>query len=152
MFVDRTDRLRVQKSEPLAGEISLAGAKNSALRLLAASLLTADSVSLTRYPGPLSDAQIHVEMLEVLGKTIRRYGEQEICIEESQSLTYQLEWQGRSIRNTLLILGALTSRLGPGSVPLPGGCKLGDRKYDIHVMLLRALGAQVCMLRLQREG
>src|SRR5690606_27001227 len=45
--------------------------------------------------------------------------------------------------NTLLILGALTARFGEGKVPLPGGCKLGERKYDLHVMLLEQLGAEV---------
>jgi UDP-N-acetylglucosamine 1-carboxyvinyltransferase len=50
-----------------------------------------------------------------------------------------LEWDDRSIRNTLLILGALTTRTGEGVVPLPGGCKLGERKYDLHVMLLEDL-------------
>ncbi|RYE76856.1 MAG: UDP-N-acetylglucosamine 1-carboxyvinyltransferase, partial [Oxalobacteraceae bacterium] len=55
-------------------------------------------------------------------------------------------WDRRSIRNTLLMLGALTGRFGRGSVPLPGGCDIGEtgeRKYDLHVMLLERLGATV---------
>jgi UDP-N-acetylglucosamine 1-carboxyvinyltransferase len=54
-----------------------------------------------------------------------------------------LLWDERSIRNSLLILGSLTTRFGEGRVPLPGGCKLGDRKYDLHVMILEQMGAKV---------
>src|SRR5690606_15696866 len=55
----------------------------------------------------------------------------------------ELIWDKRSIRNTLLILGAVTAKYGHGKVPLPGGCKLGDRKFDLHIMLLQKLGARV---------
>lgn len=127
----------------LQGRISLAGAKNSALRLLAASLLTSEVVELRNYPAGLLDAQIHVDMLRALGKDAEVIGDDVIRISEHDALKSQLRWEGRSIRNTLLILGALTARLGAGSVPLPGGCKLGERKYDLHVMLLEKLGAKV---------
>lgn len=126
----------------IRGTITLAGAKNSALRLLAASLLTAERLTLTRYPAALLDAQVHVEMLEALGKTAQVMHDR-IEITEARLPDSELEWEGRSIRNTLLILGALTARLGAGRVPLPGGCKLGERKYDLHVMLLERLGARV---------
>src|SRR5690625_2278961 len=134
--------LRITKSR-LRGQVKLAGAKNSALRLLAASLLTSESVTLLNYPAPLLDAQIHVSMLEALGKSTRLIDDAEIKITENKSLQSVLLWEGRSIRNTLLILGALTARLGEGRVPLPGGCKLGERKYDLHIMLLERLGAKV---------
>ncbi len=126
----------------MEGEVCISGAKNSALRLLAASLLTNDDVILKNYPASLLDAQVHVEMLECLGKQCFENAD-EIVISECGGLVKSLNYQGRSIRNTLLILGALTTRLGYGAVPLPGGCKLGDRKYDLHVMLLERLGARV---------
>lgn len=136
-------RLVIAKSR-LEGRVSLAGAKNSALRLLAASLLTGQTVTLGNYPSQLLDAQVHVEMLRALGKAVSLPSEDEIVISEGEgSLRTALAWEGRSLRNTLLILGALTARLGAGSVPLPGGCKLGDRKYDLHVMVLERLGARV---------
>lgn len=126
----------------LSGTVELAGAKNSALRLLAASLLTGERIALHNYPAALLDAQVHVDMLELLGKSCvvscRR-----ILIDEPGSLSGRLDWQGRSIRNTLLILGALTARCGAARVPLPGGCKLGARKYDLHIALLERLGARV---------
>jgi len=52
-------------------------------------------------------------------------------------------WDGPSIRNTLLILGAILSRTGYARIPIPGGCSLGDRKYDLHVMILEAMGATI---------
>lgn len=127
----------------LEGRVSLAGAKNSALRLLAATLLTDETVTLHNYPSQLLDARVHVEMLLALGKNAELLANDVIQITETTLPRSQLQWQGRSIRNTLLILGALTARLGAGSVPLPGGCKLGERKYDLHVMLLEKLGARV---------
>lgn len=128
----------------LEGAVRLDGAKNSALRLLAASLLTAESVELTNYPAPLLDAQVHIGMLEALGKSTEMLGSRHVRITESQGVPRsELVWDGRSIRNTLLILGALAARTGAGSVPLPGGCRLGERKYDIHVHVLESLGARV---------
>lgn len=127
----------------LVGEVRVSGAKNSALRLLAASLLTSEPVCLTNYPSTLLDTRIHVEMLEVLGKRCRLTHANQLDITEDTPPQSELVWEKRSIRNTLLILGALTARTGKGKVPLPGGCKLGERKYDIHIMVLESLGARV---------
>jgi UDP-N-acetylglucosamine 1-carboxyvinyltransferase len=132
---------RVEASR-LSGKVRVSGAKNSALRLLAASLLTSETVHLTNYPESLLDAQVHVEMLEALGKRCQVASGQ-VEINENAPPPSRLEYSGRSIRNTLLILGALTARMGVGSVPLPGGCKLGDRKYDLHIQVLEGLGARV---------
>ena len=134
--------LKVSKSQ-LEGEVVLAGAKNSALRLLAASILSKEDIVLENYPSQLLDAQVHVGMLHALGKDTVLLSESNIVIKENKKLMTSLVWEGRSIRNTLLILGALTSRFGEGRVPLPGGCKLGERKYDLHVMLLETLGAKI---------
>jgi UDP-N-acetylglucosamine 1-carboxyvinyltransferase len=127
----------------LTGRVQIAGAKNSALRLLAASLLTRERLRLKNFPVELLDAQIHIEMLRTLGKTCHLTGPETLEICESSPLLSRLDWQGRSIRNTLLILGALVAREGAGAVPLPGGCKLGERKYDLHELVLRTLGAEV---------
>ena len=134
--------LKVRRSR-LMGEVQLDGAKNSALRLLAASLLTAGPVTLTNYPSGRLDAIVHEDMLRALGKTVVPAGPRALRITETAPPASRLVWQGRSIRNTLLILGALVARTGAGAVPLPGGCRLGERKYDLHVMLLEALGARV---------
>ncbi|ESA38754.1 udp-n-acetylglucosamine 1-carboxyvinyltransferase [Leptolyngbya sp. Heron Island J] len=136
------EKLTVYPSS-LNGQVRISGAKNSALRLLAASLLTSGTIRLQNYPSTLLDAVLHVRMLEALGKKCRLLDKNTIDISEEQVPSSELVWSERSIRNTLLILGALVARTGKGKVPLPGGCKLGNRKYDLHIMLLKALGADV---------
>jgi UDP-N-acetylglucosamine 1-carboxyvinyltransferase len=133
---------KVQRSK-LEGRVKLSGAKNSVLRLLAASLLSSGNIKIRNYPSGLLDAQVHVRMLDKLGKFCELIDEETLKISEGKKLASVLEWDDRSIRNTLLILGALTTRTGEGAVPLPGGCKLGERKFDLHVMLLEELGAEV---------
>ena len=94
----------------------------------------------------LRDAEVHRRMLERLGKrctvTAGAGGGDTLLIEEVSAPPGELLWEGRSIRNTLLIMGALCARTGHGAVPMPGGCDLGNRKYDLHVMLLERLGAK----------
>lgn len=136
------DIIRVKKSK-LEGQVKISGAKNSSLRLLAASILTDETLHLTNFPNGLLDVQVHIEMLEVLGKNCSMKDDNLYISETDSKTTTTLNWDERSIRNTLLILGALTTRFGEGKVPLPGGCKLGERKYDLHVMLLERLGANV---------
>ena len=135
-------KIIVSQSSALNGTVRLAGAKNSALRLLAASLLTSETIKLIEYPANLLDAQVHVDMLRYLGKEIV-VDTDTVGIHEKGSLICTLDWDGRSIRNNLLILGSLVSRFGAGQVPLTGGCNLGDRRYDLHVLLLERLGAKV---------
>jgi len=130
------------KRGTLNGVVKVSGAKNSALRLLAASILTDEVVEINNFPNGLLDVQVHLDMLKVLGKSYETF-EDNVFIKEEKSNVTILDWEERSIRNTLLILGALTTRFGEGRVPLPGGCKLGERKYDLHVMLLERLGAKV---------
>lgn len=134
-------RYTVRRST-LEGRVRVSGAKNSVLRLMAASLLSAEPITLRNYPARLRDAEIHRQMLERLGKSCAVDGDT-LTITEAKAPAPALEWEGRSIRNTLLILGALTARSGAGAVPMPGGCNLGNRKYDIHVDVLEALGARV---------
>lgn len=132
----------VSKSK-LLGKVKVAGAKNSALALLPATLLTDDEVVLKNFPAELLDAQVQLEMLSALGKKITMDGDSTITIRKGGFSNTDLLWEGRSIRNTLLILGALTAKYGSAKVPLPGGCKLGERKFDIHINVLEALGASV---------
>lgn len=134
--------LKVNKSS-LSGTIYLSGAKNSALKLLTASILSKGKIVIANYPSLLLDTKIHVGMLEKLGKECILMSKEKIVIEEGKPISSILNWEKRSIRNTLLILGALLTRTGSGSVPLPGGCKLGDRSFDLHVMLLEKLGAKI---------
>lgn len=137
-----TDQILKIRKTKLSGNVKLSGAKNSALKLLTVSLLTDGNVELYNFPNGLLDIKVHLDMLRVLGKDYNSDGDY-VRINELKSGTTLLDWDERSIRNTLLILGSLTTRYGEGKVPLPGGCKLGDRKYDLHVMILEKLGAKV---------
>ena len=101
----------------LIGKVELSGAKNSALRLLAASLLTNEPVQINNFPSGLLDIQIHLKMLNVLGKQYSVEKNTITIAKERGALNTTLEWHERSIRNTLLILGALTTRFGEGRVP-----------------------------------
>jgi UDP-N-acetylglucosamine 1-carboxyvinyltransferase len=133
-------KVKVQKSV-LRGEVTISGAKNSSLRLLAATILTDKNIELNNVPNGISDFKVHLEMLEVLGKTIETVGSTAFI--KNSVNTGTLNWDKRSIRNTLLILGALLTKTGYGKVPLPGGCKLGDRKFDLHIMAMEKMGAKV---------
>ena len=135
------EAIKVEKSK-LEGIVNLSGAKNSVLKLLTATILTSEKIIINNFPVGLSDARIHIEMLELLGKTCSIKGSV-VTIEQSTKCISELKWENRSIRNTLLILGALVTKTGFGMVPLPGGCKLGDRNYDLHELVLRKLGARV---------
>lgn len=134
------------KPAVLKGTVKVSGAKNSVLRLMAATLLTKEKLVIQNYPATLLDAIVHKDMLNVLGKKCV-VEEGALVVTEDKGLQNTLNWEGRSIRNTLLILGGLVSRTGFGAVPLPGGCSIGggggDRAYDLHVYLLEKLGARV---------
>lgn len=132
--------IRIRKAS-LNGKVKVSGAKNCGLKLLTASVLTDEIVEIYNSPNGLLDMQVHIKMLRQMGKN---------CIEEDSYLKIseneintELLWDERSIRNSLLILGTLTTRFGKGKVPLPGGCKLGDRRFDIHVRILEKMGARV---------
>ena len=79
--------------------------------------------------------QVHIAMLEKLGKE-SEVKDGYLKITEKRLLNTSLYWYERSIRNTLLMMGALTTRFGKSKVPMPGGCKLGERKYDLHIKIL----------------
>jgi UDP-N-acetylglucosamine 1-carboxyvinyltransferase len=136
-----SESVRVKKSR-LQGKVALSGAKNSALRLLAASLLTDEEIFIDNFPLGITDAQIQIEMLKRLGKVCVT-GHDCLTISSDGPVPDALVWEGRSIRNTLLIFGALLARCGRAQAPLPGGCAIGNRKYDIHQMLLEKLGARI---------
>jgi UDP-N-acetylglucosamine 1-carboxyvinyltransferase len=139
--MDGADEIKVQTSK-LIGKVEISGAKNSSLLLLAASILTDEKIELFRAPNNLLDIKTNIKMLSKIGKECIQ-DDGYLRIEENGCIRNELLWTERSIRNTLLILGAFTSRFGEGKVPLPGGCKLGDRKYNLHIMLLEQLGAKV---------
>ena len=125
----------------LYGDVKISGAKNAALKLQTATILNDARVTLKNYPSKMLDIKVQEEMLSVLGKHV--IVESDSAYFSGKITNNELIWDKRSIRNTLLILGCLLTKTGYGKVPLPGGCKLGERKYDIHVNLMKAFGAKV---------
>lgn len=124
----------------LHGKIRLNGAKNAALPILAGTTLTDEMVVLHNVPIELNDVQVMLKILAALGKQIEI---QPDMVRISGPLTTHVvpHELGAKIRYSLLFLGALLNRLGQTSVPNPGGCNIGDRKFDLHLAGLEQLGA-----------
>ena len=135
-------RLEVSGGHRLEGELRVSGAKNSALVLMAACLLSRDTLRLRNVP-PLTDIAAMGEILAALGVQVTRTGDT-IDLEGERisrvSPPYELV---NSLRASFFCIGPLLARMGTAQVPLPGGCQIGSRPVVEHVKGLKALGAQV---------
>ena len=135
-------QLEIRGGKKLEGEVRVSGAKNSALVLMAASLLTENSLRLRNMPA-LSDIGGMADILAALGVQIER-GSDWVELQANHlshiSPPYELV---NSLRASFFCIGPLLARLGVARVPLPGGCKIGARPVVEHVKGLKALGAQV---------
>lgn len=135
-------KLEVIGGGRLAGEIRVSGAKNSALVLMAACLLTNDSLNLRNVP-PLTDITSMGEILAALGVRVTRSGEViELTADHITRAAPPYELVN-SLRASFFCIGPLLARMGMAQVPLPGGCQIGTRPVVEHVKGLKALGAQV---------
>ncbi|MFN7228483.1 MAG: UDP-N-acetylglucosamine 1-carboxyvinyltransferase [Synechococcaceae cyanobacterium] len=135
-------RLEVSGGHRLSGEIRVSGAKNSALVLMAACLLTRDPLRLRNVP-PLTDITAMGEILAALGVGVTRSADSvELNGDQinKSAPPYELV---NSLRASFFCIGPLLARLGVAQVPLPGGCQIGSRPVVEHVRGLKALGAQV---------
>jgi UDP-N-acetylglucosamine 1-carboxyvinyltransferase len=135
-------RLEVSGGRRLEGELRVSGAKNSALVLMAACLLTRDPLRLRNVP-PLTDIAAMGEILAALGVRVTRSGDAVDL--DGDHITqaappYELV---NSLRASFFCIGPLLARMGMAQVPLPGGCQIGTRPVVEHVKGLKALGAQV---------
>ena len=136
------DKFRIQGGVPLAGEIAISGAKNSALPALAACLLTAEPVVLNRIP-PVRDIHTMEKLLEHAGARVTVNGER-VTVEagaiENAEAPYDLV---KTMRASSLVLGPLVARCGRARVSVPGGCAIGARPINLHVAGLEKLGAVI---------
>jgi UDP-N-acetylglucosamine 1-carboxyvinyltransferase len=136
------DKFSIQGGVPLEGKIAISGAKNSALPVLAASLLTADRVVLERIPAVRDIATMERLLKHAGAQLTRRNGQ--ITIEagsiERPEAPYDLV---KTMRASSLVLGPLVARCGRARVSLPGGCAIGARPINLHVAALERLGARV---------
>lgn len=137
------DKIVVTGGKPLNGEILVSGAKNAALKLMCAALLTDDAVYFENAPNALRDIQSQTDLMEYLGCQVRREGTL-MAINaggiHTQTAPYDLV---RKMRTSILVLGPLLSRFGEAKVSLPGGCAIGTRPVDLHLKGLEDMGATI---------
>jgi len=137
-----SERFYVEGGKRLQGEIEISGAKNAALKFVAAALLAAGKTVLHRVPR-IRDIHTMIALLDELGvRTSFSGGTLEIDASTVDSYTAPYELV-RQMRASLVVLGPLTARFGEAEVSAPGGCNLGLRKFNFHVDGLRALGADI---------
>ncbi|MFT6075172.1 MAG: UDP-N-acetylglucosamine 1-carboxyvinyltransferase, partial [Yoonia sp.] len=138
------DSIVVKGGRPLQGQISIAGAKNAALALMPATLLSEEPLTLTNAPR-LSDIKTMTALLQSLGVEVTSMQDGKVQVLSSHDMTsttadYEIV---RKMRASNLVLGPLLARHHQAIVSLPGGCAIGARPMDIHVTALEAMGAQI---------
>ncbi|MEP6821430.1 MAG: UDP-N-acetylglucosamine 1-carboxyvinyltransferase [Chthoniobacterales bacterium] len=135
------DKILVHGGHPLSGSIRVSGSKNSALPILAATLLTKEPCVLHRVPD-LSDTNYMLQILMYLGADVERAsGTVTVRAEKVESVApYDVV---RKMRASVCVLGPLLARCREATVSLPGGCVIGDRPIDLHLKGFEALGAAV---------
>ena len=129
----------------LSGEVTIQGAKNSVLPILAATLLTADTVVLRRCPR-LKDVEASIRILEALGCTARWQGDALVVDTAGMNGCAIPDALMREMRSSVIFLGAILARCGQAALSSPGGCELGPRPIDLHLTGLRALGERCAQL------
>lgn len=132
---------------PLVGEVTIGGAKNAALGILAASIMTDDDVVIDNLPD-VKDINIMLEAIEEIGASVERIDRHTVKINGSgiQEVSVDDEYI-RKIRASYYFIGAMLGKYKSAQVPLPGGCNIGSRPIDQHIKGFRALGAEVTIER-----
>ena len=140
------DKLRMVGGTPLKGEVKIAGAKNAALPILCACLLTDQPVVLRNVPD-LQDVRTMLKLLQEIGVTVsfpdvtdRSHIVLNAAVIKSSEATYEMV---KTMRASILVLGPLLARMHSAKVSLPGGCAIGARPVDQHIKGLKAMGASI---------
>ncbi|CAH1203379.1 UDP-N-acetylglucosamine 1-carboxyvinyltransferase [Candidatus Nitrotoga sp. BS] len=135
-------KLVIQGGSPLRGEVHISGAKNAALPIMCASLLTSDVLQLSNMPD-LHDIATMRKLLEQMGVTAAVQGD-EMALHGEHVDTLEAPYDMvKTMRAAVLVLGPLVARFGEARVSMPGGCAIGSRPVDIHIKGLQAMGAQI---------
>jgi UDP-N-acetylglucosamine 1-carboxyvinyltransferase len=135
-------KLAIQGGTPLRGEVRISGAKNAALPILCAGLLTGDQLQLGNVPD-LNDVATMRKLLQQLGVKIEVDGGQVVLSAahiDKLEAPYDMV---KTMRAAILVLGPLVARFGEARVSLPGGCAIGSRPVDLHIKGLQAMGAEI---------
>ena len=139
-----TEKYYIKGGTPLKGEVSIGGAKNSVLKLMAAALLAKGETKIYNVPD-LTDVEIMLSVIAQLG-AVTHYDKKEksVTIDATNltSITAKYELVSK-MRASFIVLGALVSRCREAIVAMPGGCAIGERRVDFHIRGLEALGAKI---------
>ena len=136
------EAIRVEGGHPITGEVTVEGAKNSALKLMAATIMAPGVNTLTNVPN-IADVHVMGKVLKRLGASITVPDEHTLVIDTSAVDKWETPYQlVAQMRASTAVLGPLLSRFGKAIVAMPGGCNIGARKIDMHILGLEALGVK----------
>jgi UDP-N-acetylglucosamine 1-carboxyvinyltransferase len=136
------DVIKVEGGHPITGEVRVEGAKNSALKLMAATIMAPGVNTLTNVPN-ISDVHVMGKVLKRLGATIEVADEHTLIIDTTNVSKWEAPYDlVVKMRASTAVLGPLLSRFGKAIIAMPGGCNLGARKIDMHILGLEALGVK----------
>ncbi|MDO4538494.1 MAG: UDP-N-acetylglucosamine 1-carboxyvinyltransferase, partial [Coriobacteriales bacterium] len=134
--------IRVEGGYPVTGTVTVEGAKNSALKLMAATILAPGVTTLENVPN-ISDVHIMGKVLKELGATVVVVDEHTLRIDTSTVDSWETPYSlVAQMRASTAVLGPLLARFGKAIVAMPGGCNIGARKIDMHILGLEALGVR----------
>ena len=137
------DQYVIKGGNPLVGEVEIGGAKNAALAILAAAIMTNETVVVENLPD-VRDINVLLEAMEKIGAKIERLDSHSVKINSSQIGNFSVDYEYiKRIRASYYLLGALLGKYKRAAVPLPGGCNIGSRPIDQHLKGFKALGADV---------
>ncbi|MDY4596977.1 UDP-N-acetylglucosamine 1-carboxyvinyltransferase [Faecalimonas umbilicata] len=133
----------IKGGSPLVGEVEIGGAKNAALAILAAAIMTDETVMIDNLPD-VNDINVLLEAMEGIGAQIQRVDRHTVKINGSTIGDFSIDYDYiKKIRASYYLLGALLGKYNKAEVALPGGCNIGSRPIDQHLKGFRALGAEV---------
>ena len=133
----------IRGGNPLVGEIDISGAKNAALGILAAAVMTDETVLITNLPD-VRDINVMLEAMAEIGVKVTRLSRHEVSLKSDEISDVSVDYEYiKKIRASYYLLGALLGKYKHAEVPLPGGCNIGSRPIDLHLKGFRALGAKV---------
>ena len=133
----------IKGGNPLVGEVEIGGAKNAALAILAAAIMTDETVQIDNLPD-VNDVNVMLEAIEGIGAMVQRIDRHTVKINGSTIGDFNIEYDYiKKIRASYYLLGALLGKYRHAEVALPGGCNIGSRPIDQHIKGFKALGADV---------
>ena len=133
----------IKGGNPLVGEVEIGGAKNAALGILSAAIMTDETIVIENLPD-VQDINVMLEAISGIGTRVERIDRHKVSINGSMINDFSVDYEYiKKIRASYYLLGAMLGKYKRAEVPLPGGCNIGSRPIDLHLKGFKALGAQV---------